>query len=484
MRPLNLQRVNIYDIMWRVALLLALATYVHACTPVNDRLCGYGVTDDGSPCRLPVFPCAPEVGREACTDGIDNDGDGHADDCGCPHGAPADQCGVCGGDGGSCTHHACGGIPHVVPDACGVCGGDNSTCMGCDGIPASGRVASHCGVCGGRDAECPSCKSPAWDGPGCSQCRAYDDGRIGICIANGLRPSVLSHTFHYTTIQYADAETARSVVDRGTHGGGTATVREWWFPASRDPSASTMRCDCTPLVPVTHCAHPAGPNVAAATLVPCVACAAGWSGPSCNVPLPCGRGGVAALTAVGPVCPADAPCAGSYCACPDGRGGPACSIDLVAAHAWTERAAIRHVPGAVQQHVTPTTPSENAPVQEVDPATVDAPPPSITMIGVVAGAAVAPAAVVFAVFVRTRGGKAKKQIPPPLPPPPPPPHQPVVGEDSHVSVSKSRMHHHASSIVTDVGLGMGAPAILDPTYSYTYCEDGGDEESMDSTPPL
>lgn len=42
-----------------------------------------------------------------------------------------DMCGVCGGDGSTCT--GCGGIKGAVEDICGVCQGDGSTCLGCDG---------------------------------------------------------------------------------------------------------------------------------------------------------------------------------------------------------------------------------------------------------------------------------------------------------------------------------------------------------------
>ena len=39
-------------------------------------------------------------------------------------------------------------------DACGVCGGDNSTCRGCDGLVKSGARLDACGTCGGRDDSC------------------------------------------------------------------------------------------------------------------------------------------------------------------------------------------------------------------------------------------------------------------------------------------------------------------------------------------
>ena len=32
-------------------------------------------------------------------------------------------------------------------DACGVCGGDGSSCAGCDGVPNSGAAVDRCGVC-------------------------------------------------------------------------------------------------------------------------------------------------------------------------------------------------------------------------------------------------------------------------------------------------------------------------------------------------
>lgn len=96
-----------------------------------------------------------------------------------------DVCNVCGGDGKSCL--GCDGVPNrcssapnisivlfpisvfgasksnqicltsptlpllsgKVVDICGICGGDGSSCSGCDN-PDSGRVRDDCGVCNGK----------------------------------------------------------------------------------------------------------------------------------------------------------------------------------------------------------------------------------------------------------------------------------------------------------------------------------------------
>jgi len=60
-----------------------------------------------------------------------------------------DDCGVCDGDGTSCT--GCDGIVNsgTIEDACEVCAGDGTSCEGCDGIANSGIVEDACGNCGG-----------------------------------------------------------------------------------------------------------------------------------------------------------------------------------------------------------------------------------------------------------------------------------------------------------------------------------------------
>ena len=93
----------------------------------------------------------------ACPGGCVTVYDGPPSCCDCPTECVPDACGVCNGDGSSCT--GCDGVPGsgAVPDACGVCGGDGSTCVGCDGEPGSGKVADACGVCDGDGSSCAGC---------------------------------------------------------------------------------------------------------------------------------------------------------------------------------------------------------------------------------------------------------------------------------------------------------------------------------------
>ena len=95
-------------------------------------------------------------------------------------GKTIDVCGVCGGDGSTCTCSGaacsstspcpvsnctiCCGCKQVgkifqalVPDACGKCGGDGSSCLGCDNVPYSGQVFDACGKCGGNNESCVGC---------------------------------------------------------------------------------------------------------------------------------------------------------------------------------------------------------------------------------------------------------------------------------------------------------------------------------------
>jgi hypothetical protein len=82
------------------------------------------------------------------------------------HGGKYDVCGVCNGDGSSCT--GCDGIPfsNKTKDKCGVCGGNSTpflalqsltlftdACVGCDGVPNSGAKVDICGKCNGNN-EC------------------------------------------------------------------------------------------------------------------------------------------------------------------------------------------------------------------------------------------------------------------------------------------------------------------------------------------
>ena len=88
-------------------------------------------------------------------------------DAECPPGEEKDECGVCGGDNGTCA--GCDGVPNSgrVYDDCGECDGDNSTCSGCDGVPNSGKVPDDCGVCDGDNSTCNPDPDPDPDNDPC-----------------------------------------------------------------------------------------------------------------------------------------------------------------------------------------------------------------------------------------------------------------------------------------------------------------------------
>jgi hypothetical protein len=94
-----------------------------------------------------------------------------------------DDCGVCGGDNGTCV--GCDDIPHsgLAHDACGVCDGDNMTCAGCDDVPNSGTMHDVCGVCGGDNLTCAGCDGIALSG------RAHD--ACGVCDGDGTTCAVM-----------------------------------------------------------------------------------------------------------------------------------------------------------------------------------------------------------------------------------------------------------------------------------------------------
>ena len=111
-----------------------------------------------------VIPCkyvCDDYDPADCENGADEDADfckvwkGEADGGGpgqCD--GDLDACGVCGGDGSTCSD-----MPVTLGcdgdlDACGVCGGDGSTCAGCDGFANSGKMYDACGVCGGDGSTC------------------------------------------------------------------------------------------------------------------------------------------------------------------------------------------------------------------------------------------------------------------------------------------------------------------------------------------
>lgn len=101
----------------------------------------------------------------------------------CPTGV--DLCGVCGGNGSSCTDRGC--MPGVRKDICGVCGGDGFSCTspGC----TAGQLKDLCGVCGGdglscRDAECAVAYQRV---NRCGDCTVGGTTPL-VCPATGCRP--------------------------------------------------------------------------------------------------------------------------------------------------------------------------------------------------------------------------------------------------------------------------------------------------------
>ena len=153
--------------------------------------------------------------------------------CPCVNNAVRDACGVCGGDGSSCSD--CSGVPNGTKsidecgvclspsdpsrnkscldckgiikgttkvDLCGVCGGDSSTCKDCAGVPNGKKVIDLCGVCGGCNDTCLDCAgtpngSASIDACGicggtnaCNDCAGIPNGgtkldRCGVCGGNG-----------------------------------------------------------------------------------------------------------------------------------------------------------------------------------------------------------------------------------------------------------------------------------------------------------
>jgi hypothetical protein len=65
-----------------------------------------------------------------------------------------DVCGVCFGDGSSCSD--CLGNPHgaAVYDQCGICGGDNTSCSDCMRVLHGSASYDECGVCNGTGETC------------------------------------------------------------------------------------------------------------------------------------------------------------------------------------------------------------------------------------------------------------------------------------------------------------------------------------------
>ena len=71
--------------------------------------------------------------------------------------AVEDSCGICGGDGSTCSD--CAGVPYgeATYDACGVCNGDGSSCADCNGVPNGEALYDACGVCDGDGSSCLDC---------------------------------------------------------------------------------------------------------------------------------------------------------------------------------------------------------------------------------------------------------------------------------------------------------------------------------------
>uniref|UniRef100_A0A7S0QNM0 IPT/TIG domain-containing protein n=1 Tax=Cryptomonas curvata TaxID=233186 RepID=A0A7S0QNM0_9CRYP len=117
-------------------------------------------------------------------------------------GAVIDRCGVCGGDGSSCSITAecpvtncttcCGcdsNLQPIFPDKCGKCGGDSTSCAGCDGKPFSGKLYDFCGVCGGDNTSCIGCDGVVHSGKVKDLCGICDGGNrrrdvCGSCITD------------------------------------------------------------------------------------------------------------------------------------------------------------------------------------------------------------------------------------------------------------------------------------------------------------
>eukprot|EP00741_Cyanophora_paradoxa_P003185 tig00000681_g3094.t1 len=94
----------------------------------------------------------------------------------CPAGQARDFCGVCGGDGSTCTSTGC--PAGMMRDRCGVCGGNGMSCTDA-GCPA-GQLRDRCGACGGDNSTCTD--------PACIA-RGFPEGRLDRCGDCTLDPS-------------------------------------------------------------------------------------------------------------------------------------------------------------------------------------------------------------------------------------------------------------------------------------------------------
>lgn len=167
---------------------------------------------DKSPSLVTPVPCNYQTlsPRYICEQGCDgNKGSG----------AKYDKCGVCKGDGSTCTDipqcrvgapecpdavnqgcacKACaeewlartGCMCNVTQDACGKCGGDGSECLGCDNVPMSGKVKDLCGICDGDNSQCLGCDGVINSGKKFDLCNKCDGGNAdrdlcGVCGGDG-----------------------------------------------------------------------------------------------------------------------------------------------------------------------------------------------------------------------------------------------------------------------------------------------------------
>jgi hypothetical protein len=78
-------------------------------------------------------------------------------------------------DDGAVTCASCASGERI--DACGVCGGDGTSCSGCDGIPFSGLQSDDCGVCNGfGNKDCAGHCFGGADNDDCGECSGGTSG--------------------------------------------------------------------------------------------------------------------------------------------------------------------------------------------------------------------------------------------------------------------------------------------------------------------
>jgi hypothetical protein len=148
--------------------------------------------------------CRPVGQAEVCTDTFDNDCDGSIDgqdsDCtdggaGCTNPQACNFNQQATDDDGSCilptwcTNRCPGdaGSPKTV-DQCGICGGDNGSCSDCAGTPNGNKLIDQCNVClSPNDPQFNACLDCAGTPNGnkqidsCDNCLAPDDPKFNSC---------------------------------------------------------------------------------------------------------------------------------------------------------------------------------------------------------------------------------------------------------------------------------------------------------------